>query len=231
MAREVGLPSTTVHEILVRSHLQTHRLRTFTFSPDFEAKLLDIVGLYLDPPENFLVLCVDEKTGIQALDRIQPLLPLRAKKPRAWTNEYVRHGTQTLLAALKIATGEVLSHIRQRRSSSPATHSIREKNTKNPRYKRRVSFFRDCAGLPSNSRPFVRRQQYTINGQNAICADGCLQAPSSVVAHAWPQPVVCMLDETGPHWVEVNVFHFLVIFLDTSQSAVEKSRRSTTGAP
>jgi len=138
LARELGLPSTTVHEILVRSHLQTHRLRTFTFSPDFEAKLLDIVGLYLDPPENFLVLCVDEKTGIQALDRIQPLLPLRAKKPRAWTNEYVRHGTQTLLAALKIATGEVLSHIRQRRSSSPATHSIREKNTKNPRYKRGV---------------------------------------------------------------------------------------------
>lgn len=119
LARELRLPSTTVHRILVQSHLRPHRLRTFTFSPDpdFEAKLLDVVGLYLNPPEKALVLCVDEKTGIQALDRTQPLLPLSAKKPRAWTNEYVRHGTQTLLAALKIATGEVLAHVRQRRTS------------------------------------------------------------------------------------------------------------------
>lgn len=119
LARELHLPRSTVHEILVASHLQPHRIRTFTFSPDpdFEAKLLDIVGLYLNPPENALVLCVDEKTGIQALDRTQPLLPLRAKKPRNWTNEYVRHGTQALLAALEIATGKVLAHVKQRRTS------------------------------------------------------------------------------------------------------------------
>jgi hypothetical protein len=71
----------------------------------------------LNPPEHALVLCVDEKTGIQALDRTQPLLPLSAKKPRSWTNEYVRHGTQTLLAALEIASGEVVAHIKQRRTS------------------------------------------------------------------------------------------------------------------
>jgi transposase len=63
------------------------------------------------------VLCVDEKTGIQALDRTQPLLPLSAKKPRRWTNEYVRHGTQTLLAALEIASGQVVAHVKQRRTS------------------------------------------------------------------------------------------------------------------
>lgn len=119
LARAVGLPHSTVHSILHGSDLQLHRIRTFTFSPDpdFEAKLLDIVGLYLNPPENALVLCVDEKPGIQALDRTQPLLPLRAKKPRSWTNEYVRHGTQTLIAALEIATGKVLAHIRNRRTS------------------------------------------------------------------------------------------------------------------
>lgn len=119
LARELGLPRSTVHEMLVASGLQPHRIRTFTFSPDpdFEAKLLDIVGLYLNPPENALVLCVDEKTGIQALDRTQPLLPLRAKQPRSWTNEYVRHGTQALLAALEIATGRVLAHVKQRRTS------------------------------------------------------------------------------------------------------------------
>src|ERR1700684_4570163 len=116
---ERGLPASKVHAMLVAAKLQPHRIRTFTFSPDpdFEAKLLDIVGLYLNPPENALVLCVDEKTGIQALNRTQPGLPLRTKKPRAWTNEYVRHGTQTLLAALEIATGKVVAHVRDRRTT------------------------------------------------------------------------------------------------------------------
>ena len=113
LARELSLPHSTVHAILNASQLQLHRIRTFTFSPDpdFHAKLLDIVGLYLNPPENALVICVDEKPGIQALDRTQPLLP------RSWTNEYVRHGTQTLIAALEIATGKVVAHIRNRRTS------------------------------------------------------------------------------------------------------------------
>jgi transposase len=119
LAQDLGLPRSTVHQILVASKLQPHRIRTFTFSPDpdFEAKLLDIVGLYLNPPENALVLYVDEKTGIQALDRTQPLLPLSAKKPRSWTNEYVRHGTQTLLAALEIASDQVVAQVKQRRTS------------------------------------------------------------------------------------------------------------------
>jgi transposase len=119
LAAELGLPASTVHAMLVAAKLQPHRIRTFTFSPDpdFETKSLDIVGLYLNPPENALVLCVDEKPGIQALDRTQPLLPLRAKKPRAWTNEYKRHGTQTLLAALEIATGKVVAHVRDRRTT------------------------------------------------------------------------------------------------------------------
>jgi len=119
LAEDLKLPPSTVHQILAASGLQPHRIRTFTFSPDpdFESKLLDIVGLYLNPPENALVLCVDEKTGIQALDRTQPLLPLSAKKPRSWTNEYVRHRTQSLLAALEIASGQVVAHVKQRRTS------------------------------------------------------------------------------------------------------------------
>ena len=119
LANDLKLPRSTVHQILVASDLQPHRIRTFTFSPDpdFEAKLLDIVGLYLHPPQNALVLCVDEKTGIQALDRTQPLLPLSAEKPRSWTNEYVRHGTQTLLAALEMASGQVVAHVKQPRTS------------------------------------------------------------------------------------------------------------------
>ena len=120
LAAELGLPSSTVHSMLVAAKIQPHRIRTFTFSPDpdFEAKLLDIIALYLNPPENALVLCVDEKPSIQALDRTQPVLPLRAKKPRSWTNEYARHGTQTLLAALEIATGKVVAHVRDRRTTA-----------------------------------------------------------------------------------------------------------------
>lgn len=71
----------------------------------------------MNPPDNAVVLCVDEKTGIQALDRTQTVLPLGPQKPRAWTNEYVRHGTKTLLAALHIATGEVYAHVKDKRRS------------------------------------------------------------------------------------------------------------------
>jgi len=119
LAKEVKLPASVVHLILQEQDLHPHRLRTFNFSPDpcFAEKLLEVVGLYMQPPENAVVLCVDEKTGIQALDRTQPLLALRAKRPRSWTNEYVRHGTRTLLAALDIKTGRVLAKVRDNRRS------------------------------------------------------------------------------------------------------------------
>ena len=113
------MPFATVGRILREQKLHPHRLRTFTFSPDpqFGEKLLEVVALYMNPPENAVVLCMDEKTGIQALDRTQPMLPLRASKPRSWTNEYVRHGTRTLLASFDIGTGKVIAHVRKRRTS------------------------------------------------------------------------------------------------------------------
>lgn len=119
LANSLGMDHVQVHRILKEHDLKLHQLRSFTFSPDphFEDKLLDVVGLYMEPPENALVLCVDEKTGIQALDRTQPMLPLKARKPRAWTNEYVRHGTRTMLACLDVQSGEVVAEVRARRTS------------------------------------------------------------------------------------------------------------------
>ena len=119
LARHLDLPHARVQRILQAHDLHPHRLRTFTFSPDpqFEEKLLEVVALYVNPPQKAVVLCMDEKTGIQALDRTQPMLPLQAKKPRAWTNEYVRHGTRTVLASLEIKTGKVLAHVKQTRTS------------------------------------------------------------------------------------------------------------------
>jgi transposase len=119
LAQHLKIPFATVGRILREHQLQPHRLRTFAFSPDpqFAEKLLDVVALYMNPPENAVVLCVDEKTGIQALDRTQPMLALRATKPRSWTNEYVRHGTRTVLASVEVATGKVVAHVRKRRTS------------------------------------------------------------------------------------------------------------------
>src|SRR5437588_2253076 len=119
LAAELGLPSSTVHAMLRAAKLQPHRIRTFTFSPDpdFEAKLLDIVGLYLNPPENALVLCVDEKPSIQALERAQGWLRLpNGKALNGRSHGYKRHGTTTLFAAFDIATGQVIAgHYNRRR--------------------------------------------------------------------------------------------------------------------
>ena len=86
---------------------------TFKFStdPELEAKVPDIVGLYLDPPEKAVVLCIDEKTQVQALDRTQPLLPMQPDLPEKRTHDYVRHGTTTLFAALEVGTGKVTADL------------------------------------------------------------------------------------------------------------------------
>ena len=110
MARAVGYAPSTIHRIWQAFGLQPHRSETFKLSTDplFVEKVRDIVGLYLDPPERALVLCVDEKSQIQALDRSQPMLPMRPGQVERRTHDYMRHGTTTLFAALDIATGKVI---------------------------------------------------------------------------------------------------------------------------
>jgi transposase len=110
MAKATGLSLRTVQRIWAAHRLQPHRLRSFKRSrdPEFVAKLADIVGLYLAPPRHAVVLSVDEKSQIQALDRTQPGLPLRPGKAGTMTHDYVRHGTTTLFAALNVLDGSVL---------------------------------------------------------------------------------------------------------------------------
>jgi len=116
MAKATGISPTTVHRIWRAFSLQPHRSETFKLSTDplFVDKVRDIVGLYLNPPEKALVLCVDEKSQIQALDRTQPLLPMRPGQPERRTHDYVRHGTTSLFAALDIATGDVIGECHRR---------------------------------------------------------------------------------------------------------------------
>lgn len=119
MAKESGISAATVHRIWRAFSLQPHRSETFKLSKDplFVEKVRDIVGLYLDPPEKALVLCVDEKSQIQALDRTQPLLPMRPGEPERKTHDYMRHGTTSLFAALDVATGEVIGECHRRHRS------------------------------------------------------------------------------------------------------------------
>jgi transposase len=110
MAQQVGVSATTVRAIWKQAELKPHRVRHFKVSndPKFAEKLVDVVGLYLDPPEKAIVFCVDEKSQIQALDRTQPGLPLKRGRAQTLTHDYKRHGTTTLFAALNVASGEVI---------------------------------------------------------------------------------------------------------------------------
>jgi len=116
LAEETGVSKSTVHRIWRAFGLQPHRQRHFKLSTDpfFVEKVRDIVGLYLNPPDKAMVLCVDEKSQIQALDRTQPLLPMGFGYAEGVTHDYVRHGTTTLFAALDITSGKVLAQCKRR---------------------------------------------------------------------------------------------------------------------
>ncbi len=109
LAGKTGISPTTVHRIWRDHKLRPHQMRSFKFSKDprLAEKIIDVVGLYLDPPKGALVLCVDEKTQIQALDRTQATLPMKPGKAARMTHDYKRNGTTSLYAALEIASGEI----------------------------------------------------------------------------------------------------------------------------
>jgi len=116
MAKAAGLSQTAVSRIWRAFGLKPHLAQTFKLSSDpfFVEKVRDVVGLYLSPPDKAVVLCVDEKSGTQALDRTQPVLPLAPGRPERATHDYVRHGTTSLFAALDVATGKVIGTCHRR---------------------------------------------------------------------------------------------------------------------
>ena len=111
LAKELGISQSMVHRVWKANGLKPHRVRTFKLSrdPNFEEKLLDVVGLYLNPPEKALVISADEKTSIQALDRTQPGLPIVPGRCGTMTHDYKRNGTTTLFAAIDMAQGKVIA--------------------------------------------------------------------------------------------------------------------------
>ena len=120
MAREMSMSQGSIGRIWRAFGLQPHRSETFKLSTDplFVEKVRDVVGLYLDPPERAVVLCVDEKSQIQALARFQPILPMLPATPERRSHDYVRHGTTSLFAALDMASGRVIGSLRRRHRAS-----------------------------------------------------------------------------------------------------------------
>jgi len=120
LASQLGLSKSTVQRILAQAQLKPHRLERYMASkdPDFEAKAADIIALYLHPPQHAAVFCVDEKTAIQALDRLDPMLPLSPGRAERHGFEYYRHGTLSLYAALDLKTGKVKGKTAKRHTSA-----------------------------------------------------------------------------------------------------------------
>lgn len=116
MAREAGVSKSTVNRIWRANDLKPHRTRQFKVSndPEFEKKFWDVIGLYLNPPERAIILCCDEKSQCQALERTQPALPLISGHRKTFTHDYIRHGTLTLFAALNYLDGKIFSRIEER---------------------------------------------------------------------------------------------------------------------
>lgn len=127
VADRVGVSHATVHRIWKAHALQPHRVETFKFTndPEAEAKIRDVVGLYLNPPTNAVVLSFDEKTQIQALERTQPMLPLRPNLPARQTHDYRRHGLTSLYAALEVASGKVLGECSPRHTGADFLRFLR----------------------------------------------------------------------------------------------------------
>jgi transposase len=135
LARQVGVSASTVGRVWAEGRLKPHRTESFKYSsdPELVAKMADVIGLYLEPPDRAIVLSVDEKTQVQALDRTQPMLPLRPGQVERHTHDYRRNGTLSLFAALEVATGRVTNETRARHTGADFLAFLRRLAREYPR--------------------------------------------------------------------------------------------------
>jgi len=154
LAAELEISFATVARIWRKWNLQPWRRETFKFStdPELDAKIRDVVGLYLDPPEKAVVVCIDEKSQIQALDRTAPILPIRLGLPEKATHDYLRHGTTTLFAALEVATGRVEQLCQPRHRHQEFLRFLKQVAKAYPRVKLHVV----CDNYATHKHPAVR---------------------------------------------------------------------------
>ena len=167
MARVTKVSRPTISRIWRAFGLQPHRTETFKLSTDpfFVEKVRDLVGLYLNPPDHAVVLCVDEKSQVQALDRTRPILPLRPGVPERQTHDYIRHGTTSLFAALEVATGRVIGKCQRRHRSQEFLKFLQEVDRQLPT-SAEVHIVMDNYGThktPLVKRWFARHPRYHVH--------------------------------------------------------------------
>lgn len=167
IAQASGLSQSAVSRIWRAFSLQPHRVGTFKLSSDlfFVEKVRDIVGLYLNPPEGALVLCVDERGQIQALDRTRPILPLRPGVPERQSHDYIRNGTTSLFAALDVATGKVMASFHQRQRHQEFLRFLEQVDAAIPE-RLDIHLIMDTYGthkMPKVKRWFARRPRYHLH--------------------------------------------------------------------
>jgi len=135
MARATGVSAATVQRVWHARGLKPHLVESFKLSNDkrFDEKLVDVVGLYMDPPDKAVVLCIDEKSQIQALDRTQPSLPMKKGRAGTMTHDYKRHGTTTLFAALDVLSGTVIGQCLPRHTNNEFVHFLRKVDKEVPK--------------------------------------------------------------------------------------------------
>lgn len=168
LAEKVGLSQSAVVRIWHSFGLQPHRTEQFKLSTDpyLVEKVRDIVGLYLNPPEHAIVLCVDEKSQVQAVDRTQPILPLRPGLPEQRTHDYERHGTTSLFAALDVATGKVIGECHRRHRHQEFLKFLDLVDSKLPPDEKEVHLVLDNYGThkaPKVTRWFARHPRYHLH--------------------------------------------------------------------
>jgi transposase len=168
LAKEVGLSQSAIVRIWHSFGLQPHRSESFKLSTDpfLVEKVRDVVGLYLNPPEHAMVLCVDEKSQVQALDRTQPILPLRPGLPEQRTSDYERHGTTSLFAALEVATGKVIGECHRRHRHQEFLQFMELVDSKIPAEEKEVHLVLDNYGTHKTAqvvRWFARHPRYHLH--------------------------------------------------------------------
>jgi hypothetical protein len=177
LAQSLGISKDSVQRIWQRAELKPHRLERYMTSddPDFERKAADIIGLYLDPPQHAAVFCVDEKTAIQALDRLDPILPMSPGRAERHGFEYCRHGTLSLYAALDVQTGKVLGKTAPRHTSDEFVLTKR---------KRSLPFWTSTPVYDSISPPptplGLTRWRYGSHASNAMSSPAASFSPCAI---------------------------------------------------
>jgi transposase len=156
MAKHVGVSPASVQRIWSARGLKPHLVKTFKLSNDrhFEEKLIDVVGLYLSPPDQAVVLCMDEKSQVQALDRTQPSLPMKKGRAGTMTHDYKRHGTTTLFAALNVLTGKVIGHCLPRHRNTEFLKFLRIIDREVPK---RLQIHMICDNYGTHKHPNVKK--------------------------------------------------------------------------